>query len=145
MGVCGTPWRIVELDDVWSRIERRIPGTPKAVAEVRENCERDAVCLESPDGVLVVTLEPVDSLHLRLFILLFVGYRAGAFQRREPDLDVLAADLGASSIAGFPARRGWARLLGRPWIRQGDVFTREVSNGRQTRRHEANGPAESSG
>lgn len=145
MGVCGTPWRIVELDDVWSRIERRIPGTPKAVAEVRSSCEHDAVCLESPDGVLIITLEPVDNLHLRLFILLFVGYRAGAFQRREPDLDALAADLGASSIAGFPARRGWQRLLGRPWIRQGDVFTREVVNGWKEGRCPSNTTAESPG
>lgn len=145
MGVCGTPWKVVDLDAVWPHIAPRIPGGAQAVQEVREACERDAVCLECEDGVLVVTLEPVDNLHFRLFVLLFVGYRAGAFQRREPDLDALAVDLGASSIAGFPARRGWARLLRRPWIRQGEVFTREVDHGRKTARAEADGCAEGAG
>ncbi len=145
MGVCGTPWQVVELDDVWARIAPRIPGTAEAIVLVREACERDAVCLECADGVLIVTLEPVDDLHFRLFVLLFVGYRAGAFQRREPDLDALAVDLGASSIAGFPARRGWAKLLRRPWIRQGEVFTREVDHGRKTAGTEANASAEGAG
>jgi len=145
MGVCGTPWQVVELDAVWTRIAPRIPGTAEAIALVRETCERDAVCLECDDGVLVVTLEPVDNLHFRLFVLLFVGYRAGAFQRREPDLDALAVDLGASSIAGFPARRGWARLLRRPWIRQGEVFTRKVGHGGETARREADGRTEGAG
>ena len=145
MGVCGTPWRIVEVGDVWEGIAHRIPEA--AATEILSACQAgEALCLECGDGVLIITLTPdSESLEFRLFVLLAVGYMPGAYQRRDPDLDKLAADLGASSISGLPARRGWGRLLGPNWIRQGDVFTREVNHGRQAKRPEANSPAESAG
>lgn len=136
MGVCGTPWRIVDVVDVWPRIGKRIPSGAYA-ADIIDDCLRgEAVCLESTDGVLVVTLTPGSTpVHFTLFVLLCVGYSAGAYQRRESDLDAIAADLGASSIAMFPRRRGWAKLLKGRWIQQGELFTREVlHHGRQRRR-----------
>lgn len=125
MGVCGTPWQIVDHAGVWPRIAARIPGD---TAEILAACISDeALCLESPDGVLIITVTPDDSgLESVLFVLLAVGYAPGAFRRREPDLDMLAADLGASSIAWCPRRRGWARMAGPNWIRQGDMFKRGV-------------------
>lgn len=145
MGVCGTPWQIVDAADVRQRIAHRIPGSGPRRAEVLAECG-DELFLESPDGVLVVTLIPDDrGLEFVLFVLLAVGYLPGACMRREPDLDILAADLGASSIAMRPARRGWARLLGPDWIGQGDVFTRRVLDGRQAVRGQANGPAACTG
>lgn len=146
MGVCGTPWQIVDVIDVWPKIARRIPSGAYAADIISDCIGGEAVCLESPDGVLIVTLTPGDTaVHFTLFILLCVGYSAGAYQRREPDLDVIAADLGASSIAMFPRRRGWAKLLRGRWERRGELFTRGVINGRQTVGAEANSRAASTG
>jgi hypothetical protein len=133
MGVCGTPWEVVEVETVWEAVSWRIPADTPDPEEIRRACESgEAVCLESPDGVLILTItEDERSLESELFILLAIGYRPGAFKRREPDLDNIAADLGASVIIMCPRRRGWARLLGQNWVRQGDVFAREVDYGRQ--------------
>lgn len=130
MGVSGTPWRIVDVLDVWPKIARRVPSTARP-DEILGPCrDGEALCLESEDGVLVITLIPDDrGLEFVLFVLLAVGYRPGAYQRRDSDLDKLAADLGASSIAWCPRRRGWDRLAGPHWIRQDGLFTREVTHG----------------
>jgi len=146
MGVCGTPWRIVDVIDVWPRIAKRVPAGSYAVDIIVDCLHGEAVCMESEDGVLVITVTPGRTpLHFTLFVLLCVGYSAGAYQRREPDLDALAADLGASSIAMFPRRRGWDKLLRGRWVKQGELFTREVDYGRQATRTEADSRAESAG
>lgn len=128
MGVCGTPWAIVDIDAVWPTIAPRIPADTHDADEIRSDCRAGAaLCLECADGVLVVTLAPDDTGRLELLVLLAVGYRAGAFQRRDSDLDKFAADLGASSIAMVPRRKGWARLLkSTRWTRQGETYRREV-------------------
>ncbi len=133
MGVCGTPWEVVDVATVWEAVFWRIPADTPDPDEIRAACERgEAICLESPDGVLILTItEDERSLESELFVLLAVGYQPGAYQRREPDLDSIAADLGASVIIMCPRRRGWARLLGPNWIRQGDVFMRGVDYGRE--------------
>jgi hypothetical protein len=146
MGVCGTPWQIVDIDEVWPRIAPRIPADTPDADEIRSDCLAGAaLCLQCADGVLVITLTPGVS-GLELLVLLCVGDRPGAYQRRDPDLDKLAADLGASAIVMCPRRRGWARLLGPHWTRRADVFTREViHHGGQARRDEADGGATSAG
>lgn len=128
MGVCGTPWQLVDVDTVWPRICGRIPASTPEPQEIRHECQRGtALCLECADGVLVITLLPgTRDLESTLFVLLAVGYSPGAFQRRDSDLDTLAADLGASSIAWCPRRRGWERLARQTWTRHGDTYTREV-------------------
>lgn len=147
MGVCGTPWVIADAATVLPGIAHRIPGTPQQRAEIiRDSQAFDAICLICADGVLVITLQPdTAGLEFVLFVLLCVGYSPGAFQRRDPDLDKLAADLGASSIAMRPARRGWERLMRAPWIKQGELFTREVDHGRQASGRQANTTAARTG
>lgn len=145
MSVCGTPWRFVDVGEVWEAIAHRIPAATPDPDDIRTACEAgEAICLESADGVLIFTLVPSEH-GLELFVLLCVGYSAGAFQRRDPDLDLLAADLGATAIVMCPRRRGWARLLGANWIRRGDVYMREVIHGGQTRRNEADATAAGAG
>jgi len=147
VSVCGTPWRIAEIRNVWPKIAKRIPGPPAVATDILLSCVvGEALCLESPDGVLILTLTPDErGLELALFVLLAVGYLPGAYQRRDPDLDIIAADLGASSIVMCPRRRGWARLLGPHWIRQGDAFIREVQHGGQAIRAEADSRAARAG
>lgn len=147
MGVCGTPWHIVDAATIWPRIAHRIPGPPSMAADIRHECDTGAaLCMQCHDGMLVLALQPSgNGLNFRLFVLLCVGYVAGAFQRRDADLDSIAADLGATEIAMRPARRGWVRLLGPQWIRQGDVYSRRVTHGGETAGREANTPAAGAG
>ena len=146
MGVCGTPWQLVDVDTVWPRISGRIPASTPEPDGIRLECQRGtALCLECADGVLIITLTPSEHGALELFILLCVGYRAGAFQRCDPDLDKFAADLGASSIAWCPRRKGWERLARQTWRRHGDTFTREVTHGGQAGGRQADTPATRTG
>jgi hypothetical protein len=129
MGCCATPFEITEIDKVWRSIRPRIPADTPDIDGIRLACLLgEAVCLVAPDAVLVLTVTQ-GQRGLELFVLLCVGFLPGAFQRREPDLDLIAVDLGACEITFMPRRKGWSRMLGAGWSRCGDAFTREVHHG----------------
>lgn len=104
---------------------------PSEIAEMRAQCDRGlAMCLASPDGVVVVALQ-IYGDDLELFVWLAVAFRHGAFQRQESALLAIARDLGAQTLAFQSRRAGWARRLGPQWQRRGSVeFMRYVDERR---------------
>lgn len=99
-----------------------------AIQEARERHNSgDGVCLVGEDGLMVLSLETDDN-GTRLFVLLGVSTgRIGAVERQEKALDLIAAQVGATSIAfRTNRRRGFRRMLGPRWRRDGDEFSRSV-------------------
>lgn len=97
------------------------------IALVRAQCdEGSAIPLISPEAVMVVGLRGVGD-GLQLWIWMAAGFSAGAFRRAEPALDAIARDMGATTIAFRPARRGWRRLAGSKWHERNGCLVRSVN------------------
>lgn len=132
MGCSGTDFEIIEVATVWDQISPRLFDEWCTDCEdVRAQCERGrALCLACADGVTIITLQAARKGGLELFVLLAVGFKPGAFKRQEAAMLEIARDLEADTLAFRPLRKGWNRLLGREWSRDGNRFVREVPNGR---------------
>lgn len=126
--VSGTAFVITEIDDALPEMRERalkactVAELDAVVAECRSNA---LLCLRSPDGVVIVGLEPQGDA-LELFIRLAVGFKHGAFSRAESSITDIARELGAQTIAFGPQRVGWRRILGDHWFRRGGEFVRAV-------------------
>lgn len=127
--VSGTDFLIAEWDDIAPRLAAhpRAPWDAGELEQVAAQCRSErALCLLGPDGIVVVELLP-QGARLELWIRLAAGFRAGAFARAEAGLcGPIARDLGASTVAFRPARRGWERLLGPQWSKRGVDYARPV-------------------
>lgn len=123
-------FHLVDFSVAWpafeSRAQRFVDGD--AVQEARSRIESGAgVCLVGEDGMMVLTLETGDN-GTRLFILLGVstGY-AGAVERQDQALNIIAREVGATWVAFRTNRhRGMGRILGPEWRQDGDEFSRSV-------------------
>lgn len=126
--ISGTDFIIVEWPEVLPLIEHRalractVAELDDVAAEFRTH---SALCLRSPDGIVVIALQPQGEV-LELFVRLAVGFRPGAFARAESSLVDIAQELTAQTIAFRPARRGWKRLLGEQWLKRGEDYVRSV-------------------
>lgn len=126
--ISGTQFLIVEFDQVAGLMEwgDRWPWAASDFADIAAQCRAGkSLCLSGPDGIVVVELKPQDDL-LELWVRVAVGRVPGAFHRAEPDIVSIARDMGASTIAFGPGRRGWQRMLGPHWSLRGDEYVRPV-------------------
>lgn len=126
--IAGTRFQIVDIDDVWPRIAqraRRCRADPDVLQDARARCHAggDAVCLEGPDGVLIMAAAgPV-----AMVLLAVSSGLPGAFHREEEAMLAIARDLRAQTVTFQTDRRGWARLLGPAWQQTPDgAFTRSL-------------------
>lgn len=134
--ICGTTFCIANVEEVWPRIAWRALRSltdPAKISDVRSRCRDggDALCLEGPDGVVIMAIEPSEAGPSTLMVLLAVSTALhGAFDRQESAMLAIARNLGASELAFRTDRRGWRRLVGPQWRllpeQQGDRFTRTV-------------------
>lgn len=129
--ICGTGFRFADIDAVWPGIARRALRShtdPAAIERVRERCRSgDALCLEGPDGVVVLAVEPSAAGVSTLMVLAAVSTALpGAFDRQESAMLAIARNLGACELAFRTDRPGWRRLVGPQWHAQGDRYTRTV-------------------
>ena len=83
--------------------------------------------LRNDDGLLVLTIKPGHN-GLRAFVILALssGKHFGAFHRNEAGAVEIARDMGARTLAFRSDRRGWSRVLGPHWWRDGDLHERRV-------------------
>lgn len=130
--ICGTTFHFVDIDDLWPRIAARVARSrtdPKKLRDLRCRCHGggDAICMEGPDGVLIVAAEPDALGNVTAMVLLAVSKGLyGAFKRQESAMLAIARDLGATELSFRTDRRGWGRLVGPQWHASGDRFTRAV-------------------
>jgi hypothetical protein len=123
--IAGTTFRMARFADLWPTVKDR------ARAVMSEKAVKDAslwnnVCLQNEDGMLVVTLTASHN-GLRAFVTIAVSNGAhGAFLRNEAAMVEIARDMGAETLAFRSDRRGWRRLLGPKWRRDGDLYERRV-------------------
>lgn len=122
---------VADLDACWPFVLARVGRaamTPGALQALRERCAAGAaVCVAGADGVVVVTPQERPGGTMRAMVLLAVSTGApGAFQRQEEEMAGVARELGATELAFTTSRRGWARLLGKHWRFDGEVFSRSV-------------------
>lgn len=118
--ICGTDFRLVDFASAWARMPAAGRARIRADA-IEEATAPNAVCLESPDGLVSIALQPATGVTMRAFVLLAVGLgHWGAFKRSEPAMVAIARDMGASSLAFGSKRAGWLRVLGPEWRRCAD-------------------------
>lgn len=124
--------RPVHIDEAWPKIrhiaEELIQGDVTA-ENLRLECQENrAMCLQSDDGIIIVTLIPCRFTNtFSLFVWLSVALgEHGAFERQEPNVDELAKTLGAVRIAFNSKRRGWARKLGDGWEEKFTRYEKEL-------------------
>ena len=128
--IVGTEFILEDFDSVWpSLADRCARWVPEhSVLEARAACEEGrAVCLACSDGLAVVALECRESGTMRANVLLAASIGlSGAFARQERSMLDIAKDIGAAEIVFWTPRRGWGRLLGPEWRRDGEWFARSV-------------------
>ena len=124
--IAGTNFNMVRFSDAWPRFKEWAGEyiTAEAVEEARH---WPNVSLVNEDGLLVLTLKPGHN-GLRAFVILALssGKHFGAFHRNEAGVVEIARDMGARTLAFRSDRRGWGRVLGRHWWRDGDLYERRV-------------------
>lgn len=131
--IAGTQFNIEDPRIIAQACLAKRPGnmTVSEIADMMAECYANrAVCMACEDGVLVVTLTPLNDDPydgFEMYVLLAVAFRYGAYERQDSALQTIARDLGADAIAFRARRRGWARRLGPEWKRRGtDEFVRAV-------------------
>lgn len=132
--IAGTSFCLERVDRAWEKHRARIErcGTDEVtLRDIRLDCFwRRAVCLEGPDGMVIVRPVHTSDGKIDLEVLLAVSAGLhGAFKRNEQAMLAIARDMGASTVSFRTDRAGWQRLLGPEWRRQGDTFSREVPDG----------------
>lgn len=131
-GIAGTGFQIADIDDVWPRIVERARRCRSDQVVLDNACARchpegDAVCLQGPDGVVIMSAHGHAPGFVVADVLLAVSNcRAGAFRRQEQAMVAIAQDLGASTLSFRTDRRGWARMLGPAWREQNGTFSRTI-------------------
>lgn len=130
MMVAGTGFQIADIDDVWPRIAQRAGRSRSDAAVLESACRRchsggDAVCLQGPDGILIVAA--VGAAALVLLAVATQSAAPGAFRRQEAAMLDIARDLGAKRLEFQTDRRGWGRMLGPQWHLDGDTFSRSTA------------------
>lgn len=124
--IAGTPFDIAGFDETLNSMPRRARRWVTREARIQSRA-RNAVCLVSQDGMVSIALQRRDDGTMRAFVLLAVSDSApGAFRRNETAMLAIARDMGATTLAFHATRRGWAKVVGPAWKRDGDVYEREV-------------------
>ena len=124
--IAGTDFVLADFEQAWPLIRERAGKWIEP--HVVDGAARPgaSVCVVNTDGMLVFTLFAVDN-RLRALVLLGVSTGTpGAFWRQEAAMVAIARDMGASWLAFESARRGWAKVLGPHWRRNGDLYEREL-------------------
>lgn len=131
--ISGTPFVITDIDAEWHRVGPVAIGVDpmdNAGEDLRRCCrEGRAICLTSPDGVLVVSLEPdrYGLGELELFVRLAAAWGpSGTIQRNDAHLDAIARDMGAKRIVCHAVRRGMRKALP-GWTERYTAFERAVN------------------
>lgn len=128
--ISGTEFRIEDPEFVTAACRGLAPAVASAfeVQEIRAECEAGrAMCLACEDGMVVVDLRGDTLDTLEVFTWIAVGFRPGAFERQVAALSTIGRELGAKTLAFQSRRRGWARRLGREWVRRGsDEFVKAI-------------------
>lgn len=130
--IAGTRFQIADIDDVWPRIAtraQRCRSDPAFLRDLRCRCHAggDAVCLQAPEGVVIMSACATEDGHLQAHVLLAVSCaKPGAFRREEEAMLAVARDLGASELCFQTDRRGWARMLGPAWREHDGTFIRNT-------------------
>lgn len=124
--IAGTNFNMVRFADAWPRF-KEWAGEYITEAAVDEARHWPNVSLVNEDGLLVLTLKPGHN-GLRAFVILALSCSGvfGAVHRNEAGVVEIARDMGARTLAFRSARRGWSRVLGRHWWRDGDLYERRV-------------------
>lgn len=128
MKILGTPFELITFFDAWTIARQRTSSKWICDSAIAEAQHANAVSLVCPDGVMTMSLIPDEGGRMRALVLMAVSTRfaAGAFQRNEPHVIRIARDMGASVLAFRTQRRGWSRLLGQEWSRDGDLYFRSI-------------------
>lgn len=117
MSASGTPFELVDVDEVWPTLKDLPDGAEAALRRCRDG---SALCFRGDPGVFVLTLRPGDNPgQLEAFVLLAMASRFGAFADAEPAVLAIARDLTATTVAFRSVRKGWARRLGPEWRPRG--------------------------
>lgn len=132
--VSGTPFLIADIDAEWHRIGPLVEGVDprdNAGDDLRQDCrEGRALCLTSPDGVLVVNLQRdrYGTGDLELFVRIAAAWGdRGTIQRNEAHLDAIARGLGATRLIFHTRRPGMHKVLMPEWSVAYTVFERVVN------------------
>jgi hypothetical protein len=111
-----------DIDEVWPQVRARalpwLEGVDGGEAALLRECrEKRAFCWRSAQAVLVLSLAPTPDGQLDLFVRTMVSFEptTDAVDRVLPDLDRIAADLGAARIRFRTLREGWRRALSPRW------------------------------
>lgn len=129
--IAGTAFDIVDVDQAWPRLRDRLArcGSDACVLQdTRERClTGDALCMQSPDGVVIMSARGLAGGGVEAQVLLAVSSgHPGAFRRQEGAMLAIARDLGASVLSFATDRRGWARMLGPAWHEHAGTFSRST-------------------
>lgn len=128
MKILGTPFELINFFDAWTIARQRTSSKWICDSAIAEAQHANAVSLVCPDGVMTMSLILDEGGRMRALVLMAVSTRfaAGAFRRNEPHVIRIARDMGASVLAFRTQRRGWSRLLGQEWSREGDFYIRSI-------------------
>lgn len=124
--IAGTDFTIAGFDVTLNAMPRHARRRVDRDTRIQSRA-RNAVCLVSKDGMVSIALQPKDDGTMRAFVLLAISDSAhGAFIRNEAAMLAIARDMGATSLAFRASRRGWERVVGPAWHRDGDVYERSL-------------------
>lgn len=132
MSIAGTPFELVDVDDVWPEFEqraRRSRAPAEVVARQVDACRSgDALCIAGPDGIVILSIECEADGTINTIVRMAVSRgEHGAFGRCEQAMVEITRDLKAKELTFLAYRRGWGRLLGAPWSRTSEFgFSRGV-------------------
>jgi hypothetical protein len=131
MMIAGTEFVLQDFSAIWPELEPYLGLTnssPEAIRRALRQCENGtAVCLRSPDGIVVLAIEQAGE-RIRVVVLLAISTGVdGAFKRREPEVLAIAKELGGTEVVFETDRKGWRKLLGAEWfMEEGGAFVRRV-------------------
>lgn len=132
MSAAGTPFVLVDVDDVWPEFEQRARRARAPADHIERHlaaCRAgDALCLSCPDGFVILSIECEPDGTINSIARMAVSRGdPGAFARWEDAMVLISRDLGAKTLSFFTDRQGWARLLGAAWARTSEFgFSRSV-------------------
>lgn len=124
-----------DLDALWPVIgpvaEPLLEQTDCKADDLRKECrEGRAMCLAHGDEVVVVTLVPNrwhNDLEMVVWLAVTVSTDGRAFERRWPEVEGIARQLGAARVVFHSRRRGWERKLPSGWRLRSVSYEHEVA------------------
>lgn len=115
-------FELVDLEEVWPLLQSLAPpavdGHNAPIEYVAAEIAADrARCLRSADGVLLLVLRPnYQSMDLELMVWAAASTGPpGMIDKYLPEVERIAADLGAARIVMQSPRLGWLRALPQRW------------------------------